>query len=68
MRLGIPQTEWAKLSAWVGEQIEDRQARLETPLEPIATATIRGEIRMLRSILLLEKPKPDDAPMMTPNY
>lgn len=68
MRLGISQTEWRKLSDWVSEQIAARVERLEGPLDPIATATVRGEIKALRSILALERPEPTKDPMLTPNY
>lgn len=46
---------WRKLEEHLKEKLEQYRAKNDGPLDPITTATVRGHIQSLRSLLALGK-------------
>lgn len=47
---------WGALSKHIEQRIDELRERIEGELDPIATATVRGQIRAFREILALAQP------------
>lgn len=50
--------EWEKVRKWAEERISETHKRLESALDPIATAQERGRIKALRSLIEWGEPEP----------
>lgn len=49
---------WLKLRAWMREELASRRERNDEGLDEHHTASLRGEIKLLKSILKLDAERP----------
>lgn len=49
---------WRKLSAWMSEELDKRRERNDEGMTEFQTATLRGEIKLLKAILKLDAERP----------
>lgn len=54
-RLDFESGVWMRLRAYLKERLADQQLKLETSLDPVKTAEVRGCIRELKNLLALEQ-------------
>lgn len=52
-------TTWRLIAEWAAMEAAERIVRLKSDLDPIQTATARGELRVLDALLSLPDRKPD---------
>ena len=55
--LEIDSAAWKRARAYIEVQLEKHRKSLEGDKDVIATATLRGQIKALRGLLLLERPE-----------
>lgn len=68
MTCPISATAWVEVRGFAVRSIADLTERLESPLDPIETARVRGEIKALRKLIAWGEPAENHTIAMSPGY